>query len=130
MMYFPFLKTGGYDIPKGTTVFINFWALHNDPKYWKNPEKFDPYRYLDEGGRLKPVKPDSWLPFSAGRRVCLGETVSKPEMLLMCANLLQRFEIRLYGARPNPEYRTTGFGVELPSEYKISVKERQSIQTN
>ncbi|XP_056018611.1 steroid 17-alpha-hydroxylase/17,20 lyase-like [Ostrea edulis] len=118
-------QVGGYDIPKGTTVFINFWALHHDPKYWREPEKFDPYRYLDENGKSKTTKPDSWLPFSAGSRVCLGETVAKPEILLMCANLLQRFDIRLPdGVKPNPEIKITGFGIELPSDYKIVVKER------
>lgn len=106
-------------------VIINHWALHHDPKYWKDPETFDPYRYLDENGEMKPAKPDSWLPFSAGRRVCLGEAVAKPEILLMCANLLQRFDIRLPdGVKPNLEYHILGFGVELPSEYKIVVQER------
>ncbi|XP_061194482.1 steroid 17-alpha-hydroxylase/17,20 lyase-like [Saccostrea echinata] len=118
-------QVGGYDIPKGTTVIINHWALHHDPKFFKDPEKFDPYRYLDENGKMKPSRPDSWLPFSAGRRVCLGETVAKPELLLMCANLLQRFEIRLpIGVKPNPNFRQLGFGTELPPEYKIIVRER------
>ncbi|XP_061194480.1 steroid 17-alpha-hydroxylase/17,20 lyase-like [Saccostrea echinata] len=118
-------QVGGYDIPKGTTVFINHWALHHDPKFFKEPEKFDPYRYLDENGKKKPARPDSWLPFSAGNRVCLGETVAKPEILLMCANLLQRFKISLPdGVQANLEYKQLGFGTELPSEYKIIVKER------
>ncbi|XP_061194476.1 steroid 17-alpha-hydroxylase/17,20 lyase-like isoform X1 [Saccostrea echinata] len=118
-------QVGGYDIPKGTTIFINHWALHNDPKFFKDPEKFDPYRYLDENGKKKPARPDSWLPFSAGSRVCLGETVAKPEILLMCANLLQRFEVRLPdGEKANPEYKQLGLGTELPSEYKVIVKDR------
>ncbi|XP_062620092.1 steroid 17-alpha-hydroxylase/17,20 lyase-like [Saccostrea cucullata] len=118
-------QVGGYDIPKSTTVLINFWALHHDTKYWKDPEQFDPTRYLDEDGKMKPTKPESWLPFSAGRRVCLGETVAKPELLLLCANLLQRFDIRLPdGVKANPEYNLKGFGIELPSDYKIVVKER------
>ncbi|XP_011454186.2 steroid 17-alpha-hydroxylase/17,20 lyase [Magallana gigas] len=118
-------QIGGYDVPKGTTVLINFWALHHDPKQWKDPEQFDPHRFLDENGKMKPIKPESWLPFSAGRRVCLGETLAKPEILLMCANLLKRFEISLpEGVKPNLEYHMQGFGVELPSDYKIVVKER------
>ncbi|XP_048736456.1 steroid 17-alpha-hydroxylase/17,20 lyase-like isoform X2 [Ostrea edulis] len=122
-------QIGGYDIPKGTTIVINYWALHHDPKYWKDSEKFDPYRYLDENGKMKSITPKSWLPFSAGRRVCLGETVAKPELLLMCANLLQRFEIRLPdGIKPNLEYKMMGFGVEIPSEYKIVVKERLEMK--
>ncbi|XP_048745587.1 steroid 17-alpha-hydroxylase/17,20 lyase-like [Ostrea edulis] len=118
-------QVGGYDIPSGTTVVINHWALHHDPKYWKDPEKFDPHRYLDENGKMKPTRPESWLPFSAGRRVCLGETVAKPEILLMCANLLKRFKISLpNGVEPNLDFKLVGFGVELPSEYNIIVKER------
>ncbi|XP_048746820.1 steroid 17-alpha-hydroxylase/17,20 lyase-like [Ostrea edulis] len=118
-------QIGGYDIPKDTMVIINHWALHHDPKYWKDPEKFDPHRYLDENGKMKPARPDSWLPFSAGRRVCLGETLAKPEILLMCANLLKRFDIRLpEGVKPNLEHHIWGNGIELPSEYKIVVQER------
>ena len=124
---FVITETGGYDIPKGTTVLINYWALHHDPKQWPDPTKFDPSRYLDENGKLASTKPASWLPFSAGRRNCLGETLAKPEILLMCANLLQRFDIRLpEGVKPNLEHDLRGFGIELPMDYKIVVKERST----
>ncbi|XP_061194475.1 steroid 17-alpha-hydroxylase/17,20 lyase-like [Saccostrea echinata] len=119
-------KVGGYDIPKGTTVLINIWALHNDPNYWKDPEKFDPYRFLDENGKLKPTRPESWLPFSAGRRVCLGETLARPDILLMCANLLQRFEIHLpEGVKPQLGGKVLSEGMDVPVDYKIVVRERQ-----
>lgn len=122
---FVITETGGYDIPKGTTVLINYWALHHDPKQWPDPTKFDPSRYLDGNGKLESTKPASWLPFSAGRRNCLGETLAKPEILLMCANLLQRFDIRLpEGVKPHLEHNLKGFGIELPMDYKIVVKER------
>ena len=52
--------------------------------------EFKPERYLDEDGKLGP-KPENWLPFSAGRRVCLGEMVAKPELHLIFACLMQRF---------------------------------------
>ncbi|XP_022341319.2 steroid 17-alpha-hydroxylase/17,20 lyase-like [Crassostrea virginica] len=124
-------KVGGYDVPKGTTVLINHWALHHDPKRWEDPDKFDPTRYLDENGKQNPTKPPSWLPFSAGRRVCLGEMLAKPEILLMCANLLKRFDIRLpEGVKPNLEHNLLGFGIELPTDYKIVVTERTTEQSN
>lgn len=85
------LILGGYTIPKDTNVIINHWALHHDPKKWENVNKFKPERYLDENGKMGP-KPESWLPFSAGRRVCLGEMVAKPELLLIFACLMQRFQ--------------------------------------
>lgn len=125
------IQTGGYDVPKGTTVLINHWALHHDPKRWEDPDKFDPTRYLDENGKQNPTKPPSWLPFSAGRRVCLGEMLAKPEILLMCANLLKRFDIRLpEGVKPNLEHNLLGFGIELPTDYKIVVTERTTEQSN
>ena len=84
----------GYDVPKGTMVIINLWALHHDPIAWENVEAFIPERFLDVDGKLGP-KPENWLPFSAGTRVCLGETVAKPELLLLFAALMQRFTWRI-----------------------------------
>ncbi|WAR13177.1 CP17A-like protein [Mya arenaria] len=81
---------GSYKIPKGTPVMINHWALHNDPDAWDQVEKFKPERYLDEHGKLGP-KPRSWLPFGAGKRVCLGEFVAKSNLHLIFASLLQRY---------------------------------------
>ncbi|XP_050395928.1 cytochrome P450 1A1 [Patella vulgata] len=82
---------GEYEIPKGTMVAINHWALHNDPEVWKDPDVFRPERFLDEYGKLEP-KTMSWLPFSAGRRNCLGETVARPELHLMLALLLRNMK--------------------------------------
>ena len=84
----------GYDIPKNTNVFINHWALHHDPRKWEKADDFIPERYLDKDGKLGP-KPENWLPFSAGRRVCLGEMVAKPELHLIFACLMQRFSWHL-----------------------------------
>ncbi|XP_055995738.1 steroid 17-alpha-hydroxylase/17,20 lyase-like [Ostrea edulis] len=119
-------NVGGYDVPKGTVVLINHYALHQDTNYWKDPEKFNPLRYLDENGKMDPKKLDSWLPFSAGRRVCLGESVAKPEILMMCVHLLQRFHISLpEGVKPNfvGEHRNV-FGTESPADLEIVVTER------
>lgn len=117
---------GGYDIPKDTVVLINHFALHRDTKYWKDPEKFDPLRYLDEEGKMDPTKLDSWLPFSAGRRVCLGESIAKSEILLMCVHLLQWFEISLpEGVKPNfVGVQRDFFGTECPADLRIIVKKR------
>ncbi|VDI54488.1 Hypothetical predicted protein [Mytilus galloprovincialis] len=107
-------------------VMINHWALHHDPRYWKDVEKFDPTRYLDGNGKLG-MKPESWLPFSAGRRVCLGETVAKPELHLIFATILQRFKITLpEGTNQKVELGGSG-NITIPAPYKIIVKERNLI---
>ncbi|XP_071154400.1 steroid 17-alpha-hydroxylase/17,20 lyase-like isoform X1 [Mytilus edulis] len=115
---------GGYDVPENTMVMINHWALHHDPNYWKDVHKFDPTRFLNEEGKLS-MKPESWLPFSAGRRVCLGESVAKPELHLMFASIMQRFKISLPEGT-SPEILIGGGGaVTQPAPFKIIVKERK-----
>ena len=83
-------SVGGYDVPRNTMVVINHWALHHDPTVWENADHFIPERFLDTDGKLGPT-PENWFPFSAGKRVCMGETVAKPELLLLFAALMQRF---------------------------------------
>ena len=53
-----------YTIPKGTLIFANMFAIHRDPRYWNEPEKFDPTRFLDES--MKLTKPEGFAPFSVG----------------------------------------------------------------
>lgn len=61
------LKICGYDIPEGTVVMANFWAASMNVRDWKNPEEFNPYRFLnDDGITLKP-RPQCYIPFSVGK---------------------------------------------------------------
>ncbi|XP_069116671.1 steroid 17-alpha-hydroxylase/17,20 lyase-like [Argopecten irradians] len=117
-------KLYGFDVPKGTTIMINQWALHNDPRHWNEPAKFDPERYLDSDGNLGP-KPISWLPFSAGRRVCLGESVAKAELHVMCAILLQQYDIMIPpGETADFTPDVSGIAGYTAGSYKIVVKKR------
>ena len=121
-----FLKSipGPYDIPKDTVILVNYWALHHDPTKWKRVNDFIPERYLDENGKLGP-KPENWLPFSAGRRVCLGETVAKPELHLIFACLIQRFTWELpSGVQADLSPDGTWFSL-LPKPHKLIVTERK-----
>ncbi|XP_029442776.1 vitamin D 25-hydroxylase [Rhinatrema bivittatum] len=52
----------GYSIPEGTTVITNLYSVHFDEKYWKDPDAFNPERFLDSGGQF--VKKEAFLPFS------------------------------------------------------------------
>ncbi|XP_014675444.1 PREDICTED: steroid 17-alpha-hydroxylase/17,20 lyase-like [Priapulus caudatus] len=81
---------GGYDVPKDTMVMFNLYGLHHDPAYWTDPEKFDPTRFLDEHGSIR-LKMPSFLPFSAGRRVCVGESIAKIDLFVLFACFLQRY---------------------------------------
>uniref|UniRef100_A0ACB8GEJ8 Uncharacterized protein n=1 Tax=Sphaerodactylus townsendi TaxID=933632 RepID=A0ACB8GEJ8_9SAUR len=80
---------GGYFIPKGTHIVPLLYSVLYDESQWEKPFKFYPEHFLDSDGKF--IKRDAFLPFSAGRRVCAGETLAKMELFLFFTSLLQRF---------------------------------------
>ncbi|GMJ07291.1 TRANSPARENT TESTA 7, CYTOCHROME P450 75B1 [Hibiscus trionum] len=87
-------NVAGYDILKGTRVFVSSWSIGRDPSLWEQPEEFRPERFL---GRNIDVKGRSFelLPFGAGRRMCPGYNLGLKMILLSIANLLQAFNWKL-----------------------------------
>ncbi|XP_015266728.1 PREDICTED: cytochrome P450 2K4-like [Gekko japonicus] len=79
----------GYFIPKGTHILPLLYSVLYDESQWEKPLQFYPEHFLDSEGRF--VKRDAFLPFSAGRRMCAGETLAKMELFLFFVSLLQRF---------------------------------------
>ena len=117
-------KLNGYNIPKDTTLILNLWAIHHDPKYWENPTEFDPGRFLDKNGNVVNPATMSYLPFSAGRRVCLGELLAKAEVFLFVAQLLHQFKIENPSGCPLPSLEgDIGMGLK-PKPYKVCIKRR------
>ncbi|XP_066275396.1 uncharacterized protein [Branchiostoma lanceolatum] len=113
----------GQQIPSGTFIVPNLWSLHMDPKYWPDPERFDPTRFLDADGQLAP-RTESFLPFSTGPRKCLGEQLAKYELFLFFTSLLQQFTFKMPEGAPLPD--TEGiFGlVFTPKPFEISAISR------
>lgn len=83
-------ELGKFYIPKGYYLFPSLTNVMQSATYWDEPERFDPDRHLDGNGRLK--KQDHFIPFSTGRRQCLGEQLSKFEIFIFLCMLLQNFE--------------------------------------
>ncbi|MCO5570141.1 hypothetical protein L7F22_023858 [Adiantum nelumboides] len=84
------VKIGGYDVPKGTVVHVNVWAVARDPTVWKDPLAFRPERFLEEDVDIKGHD-YRLLPFGAGRRVCPGAQLGLNLVELMLARLLHQF---------------------------------------
>ncbi|XP_019615834.1 PREDICTED: cytochrome P450 2U1-like [Branchiostoma belcheri] len=82
-------------------VLLNLYSLHMDPAYWPDPDRFDPGRFLDAEGNVVN-KPESFMPFSGGRRVCLGEQLARMELFLFFSTLLQSFTFRTPEGAPPP----------------------------
>ncbi|KAL6558052.1 hypothetical protein OROMI_018402 [Orobanche minor] len=113
-------NVSGYDISKGTTVFINAWSIGRDPNSWDAAEEFLPERFVGKqfdmtGGNF------SLLPFGSGRRRCPGYNLGLRIVRATLSNLLHGFEIKLvegmkaedicmdekYGLTTNPKHPLT-----------------------
>ncbi|CAH1269142.1 CYP2U1 [Branchiostoma lanceolatum] len=110
-------RLGGYNIPKGTIVEPNIWAIHHDPQLWPNPHEFDPTRFLDDRGKF--VKREKLIPFSIGRRACLGEQLARMELYLFLTSLLQRFSFKLAEGAPIPSGKGEFGLTHAPMSYKL-----------
>nr|AFK73720.1 cytochrome P450 [Papaver somniferum] len=84
------VKIGGYDIPKGSNVHVNVWAVARDPSVWKEPFEFRPERFMVEDVDMKGHD-YRLLPFGAGRRVCPGAQLGINLVASMLGHLLHHF---------------------------------------
>ncbi|TMW84100.1 hypothetical protein EJD97_025790 [Solanum chilense] len=84
------VKVGGYNIPKGSIVHVNVWALGRDPNIWKEPLQFRPERFVEEDVDMKGHD-YKLLPFGAGRRICPGMNLAINLVTSMLAHLLHHF---------------------------------------
>ncbi|GJN31513.1 hypothetical protein PR202_gb19922 [Eleusine coracana subsp. coracana] len=104
---------GGYNIPAGTWVLINVWAIGRDPKVWESPMEFRPERFV---GSSVDVKGQDYelLPFGSGRRMCPGIGLGLKMVYLALANLLHAFAWRLPDGMVAEELSMEKYGLTVP----------------
>jgi len=87
------LSLAGYDLPTGMELVVSPFALHRDPRFFREPEQFMPERWLDEGRAAPPRY--AYIPFGAGPRSCIGNHFAKMEAALVLATLLQQVRLQI-----------------------------------
>jgi cytochrome P450 len=104
---------GGYIVPKGSIVMISPFIVQHNPRYFDDPECFDPDRFAE--GNERRIPRGAYFPFSAGPRVCIGQPFAMLEMQLILATIAQRFKLTL----------TPGYDVQV--EPFISLRPRGGL---
>ncbi|XP_074652247.1 cytochrome P450 1A1-like [Tubulanus polymorphus] len=118
----------GFDIPKDCQVWGNIYACHYDSRVWDDPQSFKPERFIRADGKLL-ARPKSWLPFSGGRRSCIGESVAKQHVFLFYTGLMQKFSIRFPDDSPVKDSPLSSNFVDNPffcrsKPYDLIISER------
>ncbi|XP_063549055.1 cytochrome P450 6k1-like [Cydia strobilella] len=111
-------------IEKGTAVYVSLYGLQGDPKYFDNPDTYDPSRF-DEG---RPI-PDAYIPFGAGPRMCVGLRAGQLHAKVVLSMILSQFEVQPKSDQQelDPRSALTAAAHGLPMEFKRI--EKESIKT-
>ncbi|XP_055473341.1 cytochrome P450 2B1-like [Psammomys obesus] len=108
----------GYLLPKNTEVYPILSSALHDPLFFEQPDTFNPDRFLDANGALK--KNEAFLPFSIGKRICLGEGIARNELFLFFTTILQNFSVSSAMAPKDIDLTPKECGIgRIPPTYQI-----------
>ncbi|XP_077222052.1 desmethyl-deoxy-podophyllotoxin synthase-like [Tasmannia lanceolata] len=114
-------EINGYEIPKKTRVLVNSWALSRDPRYWENPEVFEPERFSRNSIDFKG-QDFEFIPFGAGRRGCPGMLFGLATIELALSNLLYHFDWKLpHGMKAENLDMREAFGITLARRTSLNL---------
>jgi cytochrome P450 len=86
-------RVGDIEIPRGSTVIVYVYGAHHAPRYWDNPESFDPERFIKGSEKLRT--PFTYLPFGGGPRVCIGNQYAMLQILMILSVVLRKYDFEL-----------------------------------
>lgn len=112
----------GFHLPRHAQVVPLLHAVHMDPTLWNEPEKFDPSRFINGEGKVQ--KPEYFLPFGVGRRMCLGEVLARMEIYMFLSSLLHCFDVCVPEGETLPSLKGI-VGVTInPNPFRVCLKPR------
>lgn len=92
------VELGGTRLPAGAEIIFSPYAVHRDPRWFPEPDRFDPDRWLPE--RAANIPAAAFVPFGSGARKCIGNHFSMTEMGIVIALIASRWRLRLTPGRP------------------------------
>lgn len=111
----------GFRIPAGATVVPNLWAVMRDERRFPEPDAFKPERWLEADGSLTS-KRDGLVPFSIGKRECLGESLALAELFLILTALVWNFELGFAEGEAEPTLEPVIGTTCSPQHFRFSLR--------
>ncbi|KAJ4839300.1 hypothetical protein Tsubulata_021899, partial [Turnera subulata] len=109
---------GGYNVPSGTMIVPNVWALHRDPKVWADPDEFKPERFEESAAATgKGSEGVKFAPFGVGRRMCPGANLGMLIVSLAIGSAVQCFE-----------WSTKGLEVDMEHCFNLSLVKKNPLE--
>ncbi|XP_034032992.1 cytochrome P450 2D15-like [Thalassophryne amazonica] len=112
----------GYSIPKGTLIIVNLSSVLFEEGQWKSTHEFNPENFLNEKGEF--FKPEAFMPFSIGPRICMGEPMARLEMFLILVTVLRKFQFIWPEDAGQPNYIPTFGTIQAPKPFSMVVQLR------
>ncbi|XP_023721087.1 cytochrome P450 9e2 isoform X3 [Cryptotermes secundus] len=113
------------EIHPGEMLFIPIYALHHDPSYYPDPERFDPERFSDDNKHN--INPMTYLPFGVGPRSCIGNRFALMETKLALVYLLSQFTLKVVSRTPVPiRIVQKGFNMSIDGGFWFGLEKRKS----
>jgi cytochrome P450 family 9 len=113
-----------FTFEKGTSFYVPITAYHHDPKYFSDPEKFDPERFSEEN--KSKIDPDTYLPFGIGPRNCIGSRFALMEVKTIFYYLLHNFSFKVTAKTQIPLKLTNSLvGLKTEKGIWIGLKARE-----
>lgn len=107
----------GYEIPRGTRLLVNLWAIGRSPKSWgEDAECFRPERFMEVGFLDAKVQNFEWIPFGAGRRACPGQQLGMLVVEFAVAQLIHCFNWRLDEQKLDMSEKNNGINISKAHE--------------
>ncbi|KAG7188511.1 hypothetical protein KM043_008145 [Ampulex compressa] len=116
------VTVNGYTIPAGSQVVPLLHAVHMDPELWSEPEEFRPSRFLTAEGKVH--KPEYFMPFGVGRRMCLGDVLARMELFLFFSSLMHTFDLSLPEGACLPSLRGNAGITVTPDPFEVCLVPR------
>ena len=114
------VRLGETRVPEGSAVLLSQWLFHRSPRFWDDPEAFDPDRFAPDRRRDRPRF--AYFPFGGGPRHCIGKQFSMLEAKLILGTVAQRYRLRRVNEGPLSLRGSLTMHPEDPVEMRLEAR--------